>query len=191
MKKSLPSPYSASYFYVKPPISLVRPYLLHRTAILEYIEYQSVCPFVGIGSHHHPLTRKRVCIPPWTQRGRGATVQHSLRGEGVHGGHNSLEGKPGTLYTLCRTPYRYNLTLNWRWRKQWQQQKVFFSVKSEEGTSQDDEGIGDEQTGELHEADDQPVPVDDGHGHDVEGHAHDWSGVKIIPVQQDDQGFMR
>ncbi len=65
-------------------------------------------------------------------------------------------------------------------------------MKSEEGsTSQDDEGIGDEQTGELHEADDQPVPVDDGHGHDVEGHAHDWSGVKIIPVQQDDQGFMR
>ncbi len=65
-------------------------------------------------------------------------------------------------------------------------------MKSEEGsTSQDDEGIGDEQTGELHEADDQQVPVDDGHGHDGEGHAHDWSGVKIIPVQQDDQGFMR
>jgi hypothetical protein len=66
-------------------------------------------------------------------------------------------------------------------------------VKSEESsTSQDDEGIGDEQTGELHEADDQPVHVDDGgDGHDGEGHVHDWSGVKIIPVQQDDQGFMR
>ncbi len=66
-------------------------------------------------------------------------------------------------------------------------------MKSEEGsTSQDDEGIGDEQTGELHEADDQQVHVDDGgDGHDGKGHAHDWSGVKIIPVQQDDQGFMR
>ncbi len=64
-------------------------------------------------------------------------------------------------------------------------------MKSEEGTSQDDEGIGDEQTGELHEPDGQPVLVNDGDGHDGEGHAHDWSGVKIIPVQQDDQGFMR
>ncbi len=39
-----------------------------RWGIIVYIEYQSVCPFVGIGSHHsHP--RKRVYLPSWTQRG--------------------------------------------------------------------------------------------------------------------------
>jgi hypothetical protein len=40
-----------------------------------------VCPFVRIGSSC-PLFRKRVCLPPWNQRGRG---QHSLGGEGAGG----------------------------------------------------------------------------------------------------------
>jgi hypothetical protein len=40
-----------------------------------YLKYQSVCPFVGIGFHSpHPLSRKRMCLLPWTQRGD----QHSL-----------------------------------------------------------------------------------------------------------------
>jgi hypothetical protein len=49
-----------------------------RRGILLYLEYQSVCPFVRIGSFQ-PLSRKRVCTPAWNQRGGG---QHFLAGEG-------------------------------------------------------------------------------------------------------------
>jgi hypothetical protein len=51
----------------------------NRKGIVVYLEYQSVCPFVGIGSPH-PLPHKLVCLPPRTQRGE---EQHSLAGEGV------------------------------------------------------------------------------------------------------------
>jgi hypothetical protein len=37
-----------------------------------YIEYQSVCPFVGIGSPH-TISHNRVCPFPWTQGGRSNT----------------------------------------------------------------------------------------------------------------------
>jgi hypothetical protein len=61
-----------------------------------YLEYQSVGPFVRIGSPA-PLSRKRVYLPPWNQREGG---QHSLASEG-EGGHNSDDW---TVYstTLCR-----------------------------------------------------------------------------------------
>ncbi len=47
-----------------------------------YIEYQGVCPFVGIGAPH-PLSRKLVWLPPRTQVGglRGETL--ACEGEGV------------------------------------------------------------------------------------------------------------
>jgi hypothetical protein len=45
-----------------------------RRGIVVCIEYQSVCPFVGIGSPH-PLTRKRVCLPPLDPRGEGGVTQ--------------------------------------------------------------------------------------------------------------------
>jgi hypothetical protein len=43
-----------------------------------YLENQSVCRFVRIG-YHCPLSRKRMCPPPWNQRGR----IHSLGGEPI------------------------------------------------------------------------------------------------------------
>jgi hypothetical protein len=38
-----------------------------RRGIIVYLEYLRVCPVVGIVSPHL-LHRKRVCLPPWTQR---------------------------------------------------------------------------------------------------------------------------
>ncbi len=55
---------------------------LTRIRIIVYIEYQSVSPFVGIGSTQHPHPQASVS-PPWTQRGK---EQHSLASEGVWGG---------------------------------------------------------------------------------------------------------
>ncbi len=43
----------------------------------------------------HPLPRKLVCLPPWTQRGE----QHSLAGGGVGGGPNSDDWKEN--FALC------------------------------------------------------------------------------------------
>jgi hypothetical protein len=43
-----------------------------RRKIIVYIEYQSVCPFVGI-EPPHLRSRKRVCLPPCTEKG-GATL---------------------------------------------------------------------------------------------------------------------
>ncbi len=59
----------------------------HPRGIIRYIEYQSVCPFVGFGSPH-PLTRKRVELPPRSQLG-GYT--HFLAGK-RNGGPNADEG---------------------------------------------------------------------------------------------------
>ncbi len=56
--------------------------VLKCRGIIVYIEYLSVCPFVGISSA--PPPRKRVCLPPWTHR---VEQQHSLAGKGL-GGHN-------------------------------------------------------------------------------------------------------
>ncbi len=56
-------------------------YNMPRRWIIVYLEYQSVCPIVGI-EPPHPLPRKRVCLRPWTQR---REKQHSLAGEGAWG----------------------------------------------------------------------------------------------------------
>jgi hypothetical protein len=41
-----------------------------RRGIIEYIEYQSVCPFVGIGSPPPPRPSPHTSVspPPWTQQ---------------------------------------------------------------------------------------------------------------------------
>jgi hypothetical protein len=66
-----------------------------------YLEYQSVCPFVRIGSTH-PLSPQEVCLPIGT-KGVGNTL---LRVRDGGGGANSddLERKPGTPSTLCYIP---------------------------------------------------------------------------------------
>ncbi len=57
---------------------------LQRRGIILYLEYQTVCPFVQIGSPH-PLSRKRVChgspLPLWNQKVGGNTRQ-GVRGRG-------------------------------------------------------------------------------------------------------------
>ncbi len=68
------------------------------SGIIVYTEYQSFCPFLGIGSPH-PLTRKRVCLhAPLDPKGGGATLPC---GRGAQ--FRRLERKPGTLYTLYWT----------------------------------------------------------------------------------------
>ncbi len=47
-------------------------------AVTKYIEYHSVCPFVGTGTPH-PLSRKRVCPPPEPKRG-GEHTRLRVRG---------------------------------------------------------------------------------------------------------------
>ncbi len=59
--------------------------------IIQYIKYQSVCPFIEMWS---PLFRKSVCLPPWTQRG-GVTFNIGMRGWEAQFGLQD-----GTLYTL-------------------------------------------------------------------------------------------
>jgi hypothetical protein len=58
-----------------------------RRGIILYLEYQSVCPFVRIGSLR-PLSRKLQCPPLGTE---GGERQHSLvvEGAGVEGVANS------------------------------------------------------------------------------------------------------
>ncbi len=69
-----------------------------KPCIIEiYIVYQSVCPFVEIGSPQ-PLPFKWVCLLPWTQMG-GATLTFGWGCEGTQFGR--LGRKPGTLYTWC------------------------------------------------------------------------------------------
>jgi hypothetical protein len=43
------------------------------------LEYQSVCPFVGIG-FPRTISRKLVCSPPWNQRGGGGNIRSRVRG---------------------------------------------------------------------------------------------------------------
>ncbi len=61
-----------------------------RRGTIVYIEYQSVCPFVGIGSPPTPPPRE--CVPPRNQRGGHTRMRGSQWGR--------LERKPGTLSTL-------------------------------------------------------------------------------------------
>jgi hypothetical protein len=68
---------------------------LKRREILLYQEYQSVCPFVRIGSSC-PLSRKRVC-PQLETKGGG---QHSLLGEGAGGANSDERGESLALFIL-------------------------------------------------------------------------------------------
>jgi hypothetical protein len=52
-----------------------------RRGIIVYIEYQSVCPFVEIGTPSPTLSPSSESVSPvWVQRGE---EQHSLEGEGA------------------------------------------------------------------------------------------------------------
>jgi len=89
------------YSYSRPMLRYDVKWWLNRCAlrgIILYIEYtdwyHSACPFIWIGSLH-PLPRKRVCLPPRTQRG-GATL---ACGWGV-GGPNSDDWTE-RLYNRC------------------------------------------------------------------------------------------
>ncbi len=64
-----------------------------------YLEYQSVCPFVRIGS---PVpSPSSECAPPWNVRGGNTSLR--VRGRGSHFGR--LERKPVTLYSFwCIDP---------------------------------------------------------------------------------------
>jgi hypothetical protein len=46
--------------------------------LVQYLEYQNVCPFVRIGSPPSPSPPSE-CVTPWNQRGGGG--QHSLAGK--------------------------------------------------------------------------------------------------------------
>jgi hypothetical protein len=72
---------------------------------LLYKEYQSVCPFVGIGSPHLP-PRTRLWLPPGSKWGGGT---HSLAGE-IVGVPNSDEGTE-TLVPKCILQSLYGCTV--------------------------------------------------------------------------------
>ncbi len=72
--------------------------------IILYTAYQSVCPFVGIGSPH-PLPRKQVCPSPWTQRREGSNTRLGVRGW-RRTQFGRLDRKPGTL-KLCREGFLF------------------------------------------------------------------------------------
>ncbi len=65
--------------------------------IIVYLEYQSVCLFVGIGSPH-PFPRKRVCLPPRTYGG-GDNTRWRVREWGDP--MRTTGQKADTLYSLC------------------------------------------------------------------------------------------
>jgi hypothetical protein len=61
-------------FLLLAEFTVIFPIFVHGNSrgIIVYIEYQSVCPFVGIGSPSPPP--QRVCLPPLNLKGRGATL---------------------------------------------------------------------------------------------------------------------
>ncbi len=71
-------------------------YTWMRRGIIVYLEYQSVWNIVWIESPHS-LSRKRVCLPPWTQRGGGATLSCGWGGGLTQFG--CLDRNPGTLFS--------------------------------------------------------------------------------------------
>jgi hypothetical protein len=68
-----------------------------RPEIIVYLEYQSVCPIVGIGSPQPPPLKMSV-FPPWLQRGGGSNNLLQVRGWGSQFGR--LDRRPVTLYIL-------------------------------------------------------------------------------------------
>ena len=65
--------------------------------IIVYIEYQSVCPFIGIGSP--TLSPASQCVSPLGPKGGGATL------EGAQ--FRQIDRKPGILYILWGKLYKY------------------------------------------------------------------------------------
>ncbi len=61
-----------------------------------YLEYQSVCPLVRIGSIR--LSPASECVPPGT---KGEGGQHSLAGEGVGGAYSDDLRGSLALCILC------------------------------------------------------------------------------------------
>jgi hypothetical protein len=70
----------------------------YYTILYLFLEYQSICPFVRIGSPR-PLSRQRVCPPPQNQRVGGG--QHSLAGEGAGGADSDDWRESLALCILC------------------------------------------------------------------------------------------
>jgi hypothetical protein len=64
-----------------------------------YLEYQSVCPFVGIGSHPPP-SHPQANVPPPTLDPREGESTLACGRRGVGTKFEQLDRKPGTLYTL-------------------------------------------------------------------------------------------
>ncbi len=79
-------------------ISLTLP--SNRRGIIVYIEYQSACLFVGIGS---PSSSPKASVPsPLDPNGGSNTRLRVRRGRGTLFGR--LDRKPGTLYTYSLRP---------------------------------------------------------------------------------------
>jgi hypothetical protein len=66
------------------------------------LEYQSVCPFVGIGSSR-TISRKLVCSPPRKQRWGGGSIRLRVRAPGEP--IRTTGDKTWHSYTLCCRPF--------------------------------------------------------------------------------------
>ncbi len=101
------------FFKIQPNVQILKVTVALQYTVL-YIEYQSVCPFVGVGSHH-PLPRMRVCL---TRKQHSLGVRDSIRTIGQKAWHSIytvLCGIDGFIrekkYTFCFTTKNGN-TLN-------------------------------------------------------------------------------
>ncbi len=74
---------------------LTKAVLASRRGIILYIEYQSVCPLVGIGS---PIPRKRVCLPSWTQGGSNTRLR-------MRGPNSDKQTESLALFIFCEASY--------------------------------------------------------------------------------------
>ncbi len=74
--------------------------LASRRGSIVYIEYQSVCPFVGMGSPTPSPASQ--CVSPLGPKGG---EQHSFANEGAQ--FRQIDRKPGTLYILWGKLYKY------------------------------------------------------------------------------------
>jgi hypothetical protein len=73
----------------------ISPRLINKTVLNKYIEYQSVCPFVGNGS---PCPPKRVCLPSWTQRGSNTRLR-------MRGPNSDKKTESLALFIFCEASY--------------------------------------------------------------------------------------